>query len=133
MSNCLENKPAPTAFSDSLNAINHLIPINEALDMIQNFANNREAMLDPSMRGNDTMPLYETFNLQAIHDLICQPTAIGFRIYPGLDTNQKVRFVLVGVDGDGQDILQRHAVDPTRVYLSEEFSNMVEESGQRWP
>lgn len=132
MSNCLDNKPAPTPFSTDLNAINHVISIPEAVTMVENFNAVRETMLAGGY-SNNTLPVYETFNLQPVHDILTQPTAIGFRIYLGMNNEQKVVFILTGVDGDGQDIIQRQQADPMGTYVSEENSILVEEMGQRWP
>jgi hypothetical protein len=107
--------------------------VAEAVNMVQSYQDRREMLSTAIQGGPNSLPVHETFNLQAIHDLICQPTAIGFRIYPALDNENNMRFVLVGVDSDGEDIVSRTKNNPGGVYLSEEFSNMVEESGQRWP
>lgn len=132
MSDYLNNKPEPTPFSTELNSLNHLIPISEGATMVQNFSGVRETMLAPGY-SNDALPLYETFNLQAVHDILVQPTAVGFRVYLGMDATQKIRVVMVGVDPDGMDIIQRYQNNPAGSYPGEEFSILVEESGQRWP
>lgn len=131
---CIENKPAPTPFSTTLNAINHVISLDQGRNMTQTFAGMRENMLAPEFRGRNVLPLYETFNLKAIDTLLCQQKAVGFRIYMAMDAQQKVRFVLVGVDGDGKDIMQRVIENPT--YMSTApagTSVLLEETGQRYP
>lgn len=131
---CIDNKPAPTPFSTTLNAINHSITIEQAMTMIQNFETNKDSMLNIAYRGSNILPLYETFNLKAIDSLICQKNAVGFRIYTAMDAQQQVRFVLVGVDGDGKDIIQRKQENPGRGLMDlGDVSVLVEEAGQRWP
>lgn len=130
---CIENKPAPTPFSTNLNAINHAISVEQALTMINNFNATNENMLVPEFKDKGTLPLYETFNLKAIDTLICQKNAIGFRIYLAMDNQQKVRMVLVGVDPDGKDLLQRKQENPGAVLDANETSVLLEEAGQRWP
>lgn len=131
MSNILGNKPAPTPFSDALNAINHTLPVMEGLTMIDNFIANRETMLAGAFQGNDTLPVSETFNLQTILNLITQPSAVGFRAYLGLDSTNKVRIILVGADSDGKDIIQRNRETPGGTFAG--VSTMCDEAGQRWP
>ena len=131
---CIDHKPAATEFSNALNAISHGISHDQAISMIQNFEEVRDSILKPERRGADILPFYETFNLKAIDSLICQKAAVGFRIYMAMDDEQKVRFVLVGVDGDGKDIIQRKRLDPAKEFSSgDNVSLLVEEAGQRWP
>jgi hypothetical protein len=133
MADCLDNKPAPTPFSEALNAIDHNIPIPEAAALIQGFAECKELMLAPPYQGPLTLPVYETFNLKAIQAIMCQKTAIGFRIYLGWD-GQQIRFVLTGVDPDGIDVTQRYIMNPGGDYTNPDIiSILTDEAGQRWP
>lgn len=129
---CIDNKPAPTPFSNTLNAIDHNITLENAVNMINNFGAVRTSMVSSPYNAN-TLPVYETFNLDAIDQLICQDNAIGFRVYMAMDDQQQVRFVLVGVDGDGKDIIQRTNEDPTVTHDAATHSLKIMEAGQRWP
>ncbi|HYC28490.1 MAG TPA: hypothetical protein VEB42_06730, partial [Chitinophagaceae bacterium] len=60
---CIDNKPAPTPFSTSLNAINHRITLDEATSMINNFGAVRETLLATAVGSANVLPVYETFNL----------------------------------------------------------------------
>lgn len=131
---CIDNKPAPTPFSTTLNAIDHTITLDQAATMVNNFGLLRESMLNADFTGRNVLPVYETFNLDAIDALICQQNAIGFRVYMAMDGQQQVRFVLVGVDGDGKDVIQRRNEDPGyRMEAAPGHSTQVYEAGQRWP
>ncbi len=144
---CIEHKPKATGFSRKLNAINHSISIPKAVSMIDNFATWQDSMLQPKYRRKNILPVYETFNLQIIDSLICQKNAVGFRVYMAMDDQQQARFVLVGVDGDGNDILQNTKNDTKRSLLpapgnpgnpgtptsGNGGSVIVAEAGQRWP
>jgi hypothetical protein len=129
-SKCIDTKPAPTAFHSTLNAINHVISIDEGTAMVNDFAAYQDSLLAPAYRGTGTLPIYETFNLKAIDSMICQKNTIGFRIYMAMDKRKKVRFVLVGVDGEGKDYFQRRREGGR---ASEAGGILIEESGQRWP
>lgn len=127
---CIDNKPAPTPFSTTLNAINHRITLDEALTMINNFGAVRETMTSPSLPGAvNVLPVHETFNLKTIDSIVCQENVVGFRIYLAMDGQNQVRFVLTGVDGEGQDAIQRSQEDGYRATVGD----AVYEAGQRWP
>ncbi len=131
---CIDNKPAPTPYSTQLKAINHEITVDQAVSMINNFGEVRETMLTTAYAGRNVLPVSETFNLQAIDAIICQHAAVGFRVYMAMDGQQQVRFVLVGVDGDGKDIIQRNNEAPGyRADAATNVSTKVFETGQRWP
>jgi hypothetical protein len=132
---CIDNKPPPTAFSQQVNSLNHYIPLADAVGMVSRFAANPDIMLSPEMRGRNIIPQHETFNLKLIDSLICQKKAVAFRIYNAKTPDGKLHMVLVGVDGDGQDIIQSNISNPTgaSVFTAEDHSILVGEAGQRWP
>ena len=104
---CVDNKPDSTAFSQELNKVNHVISLERALQLTDNYARNKDSILSGAYGSNkDILPDYETFNLKSIDSLVCQEETIGFRMYLGLDENKKIRLVLAGVDANGEDILQ---------------------------
>lgn len=147
-SSCVDSKPDNTPYTKELNAINHFITLDSAKYLADNFTRNKGAILSGKF-ANDSMilPVSETFNLKAIDSLICQTTTIGFRIYPVLDANNKVRFVLVGVDSTGNDVLQQAAasirktgglLQPVQTIAKaggsgDNSSSLLLESGQRYP
>lgn len=104
---CVDAKPDTTAYSKELNSVNHVITLERALQLTDNYARNKDSILSGTYGNNkDILPDYETFNLKAIDSLVCQEETIGFRMYLGLDENKKIRLVLAGVDANGVDILQ---------------------------
>ncbi|RYE22428.1 MAG: hypothetical protein EOP51_13280 [Sphingobacteriales bacterium] len=129
-SKCIDTKPTPTAFHSTLNEINHVITVDQGSAMVNDFMANQDSLLAPEYRGRGTLPVYETFNLKAIDSIICQKNTVGFRVYLSMDKQKKVRFVLVGVDGDGKDYIQRRRSGER---IGAGGSILVEESGQRWP
>lgn len=128
---CIDNKPAPTPFSTTLNAINHRITLDEATTMINNFGAVRETLLAAAVEGSpNVLPVHETFNLKTIDSILCQDDVVGFRIYMAMDNQSQVRFVLTGVDGQGKDVIQRSNETPGYRVTADD---MVFEAGQRWP
>ena len=104
---CADNKPDTTAFTKELNGINHIISLERALQLTDNYARNKDSILTGRYGDNkELLPDYETFNLESIDSLMCQDETVGFRLYLGLDENKKIRFVLAGVDANGIDALQ---------------------------
>ena len=104
---CVDNKPDSTDYSQQLNKVNHVISLERALELTDNYARNKDSILSGAYGSSkDILPDYETFNLKSIDSLVCQEQTIGFRMYLGLDENKKIRLVLAGVDANGVDVLQ---------------------------
>lgn len=104
---CADIKPDTTAFTKELNGVNHVITLDRALSLTDNYARFKDSILSGKYGdAKELLPDYETFNLQSIDSLMCQDETVGFRIYLGLDENKKVRLVLAGVDANGIDALQ---------------------------
>jgi len=105
---CVDNKPDSTGYTKDLNSINHVISLERALELTDNYARNKDSILSGRYGSSkDILPDYETFNLKSIDSLVCQEETIGFRMYLGLDENKKIRLVLAGVDANGEDVLQQ--------------------------
>lgn len=123
---CIDDKPAPTEFSTTINALNHEISIEQALTMTQHLSTMRDSMLLTSLHGQNIVPISETFNLNSIDKIICQPNTVAFRAYLGLNpqTNQ-MRLIFVGVNPKGEDIIG------TRGAVRD--NPCVVETGQRFP
>src|SRR6188472_1686717 len=61
---CVDNKPDSTAFSQELNKVNHVISLERALQLTDNYARNKDSILSGAYGSNkDILPDYETFNL----------------------------------------------------------------------
>lgn len=125
-SKCIDNKPAPTEFSIAINELNHEISANQALAMTNHFTVMRDSMLIPALRGQNVLPVSETFNLAAIDKIICQPNTLAFRAYLGMDPQtKKMRLIFVGVNTGGEDIIKSGG--------SIRDNPAIAETGQRYP
>ena len=110
---CADQKDYSAEYPSQINKINHFISLDEGLKFTQNFARNKKAILSGEFKGADSLLTdYETFNLAAIDSVLCQENTVAFRIYSAFDENKKMRFVIVGVDKDGNDILQKNGLKP---------------------
>ncbi len=83
----------------------HSIPLKDAVIMNRTYRIMKEIILDPRFQNQDILPVCETFDSTAITDLLGQPGCKALRIYYGMDAENKVHAVLVGVDGEDNDML----------------------------
>lgn len=127
---CIEDKPAATAFSTKLNGINHVITTDQAHTMATRYQANIDSLRNGQLAAvNGMLPHHETFNLKAIDTLLCQPNTVGLRVYLAMDANRQMRFVLVGVDPQGHDVISRRIDRLPDVATGE----LAIDAGQRWP
>lgn len=106
-------------------AANHYISLATAITMTTDYRSNREAILDASKRGQDLLPLSETFARAAFDALLAQDGCAGIRIYYSMDSEDKLHAILVGVTEANEDILNNTALN------SED--PVIVEVGQRCP
>jgi hypothetical protein len=83
----------------------HLITLAEATAMTKNYRNMRENILDNSFRNKNILPLCETFDRDAFDAILAQNGCTGVRLYVGMDDNDLVKMIAVGVNAQDQDIL----------------------------
>ena len=84
---------------------NHQIEEREAHDMIARLKDMKSVIMCEEYKEADIIPLCETFNKEDLIDLLSQPGCDNLRIYLGMDTEDKIRLVLVGVDSNENDLL----------------------------
>lgn len=75
--------------------------------MTASFRNRKEAM------SKDLIPMCETFDRDAFDKLLGAKGCQKVRIYFGLDAQQKLSAVIVGVDATGNDMIPANALDDT--------------------
>ncbi len=85
--------------------MNHFISLATAAEMTRTFRANRESILQPAYQGLNLLPICETFDREAIDQLLVQDGCSGVRIYYGMDENMLLHAVVVGVDADGEDMV----------------------------
>ena len=109
--------------SKNLQHINHEISLEDAIDMTTRFREEIESMLKPEFSATGVLPVSETFNKSVFEDLILQSQCVAIRSYLGMDENNQVRLLFVGVDDDNNDILAGNGDQPGYIF----------EYGQRCP
>lgn len=106
--------PDTGTYGETLWKIDHFIKNERALQLISNFKSNKEAILNGRYSNNAKVLFdHETFNLRDISELLKTKGCIGLRINMGMDENNQVRLVLIGVDKDGREIVADGGIGST--------------------
>ena len=105
----------------------HFITLQAATDMTDRYRLNRETILATAYKGQDILPLSETFNRDAFDELLGTAECAGLRVYYGMDENLKLHAIIVAVDEQNEDIL------PSESLNTLETEPGIVEEGQRCP
>jgi hypothetical protein len=89
--------------------MSQFISLQEAIDLTSNYRTNKENILDSAYRNQGVLPICETFDRGVLDVLLAQTNCAHIRIYLGMDSNYKVKVVVVGADSNGNDILIKSA------------------------
>src|SRR5690349_16834536 len=111
------------SLSNELKHTNHEISLEEAIELTTRFRSNIQAILKPEYAAIGILPICETFRKSVFEILAAQPGCVAIRTYLGMDTENLVRLVFVGVDDDNNDILAN----------THEEAGYIFEYGQRCP
>ncbi len=112
--------------------MNHFITLTQAVQMTETFRQHREAILTPSAKNQNLLPLSETFDRAAFEALLAQPGATGVRLYYGMDEELKLHGIFVAVDEANRDILGSSLLLGSATAAEEPGSTIVE-VGKRCP
>jgi hypothetical protein len=85
--------------------MSNFITLAQAIAMTSTYRDEREKILLPEFRGQDILPLSETFDRSSFEALLNETDCTFIRIYLGMDDNLKVRVIAVGADSANADIL----------------------------
>lgn len=108
----------------------HFISLNQAVEMVNRYSENRENILDTQYRQQNILPLSETFNRGAFDALLEEDDCEGIRIYYGMDANLQIHAIVVGVNAQNEDILPPLAQNITNTVTD---NPKIVEEGQRCP
>lgn len=84
----------------------HSIPISDAADMTRKYREMKEKIVAPGF-DKDILANCETFDRSAFDTLLMQEGCKGIRLYYGMDGDNNVHAIFVGVDADNKDMLRR--------------------------
>ena len=82
---------------------NHFISVQTAKEYTARFRQNKDKITTHDYQN--ALPYSETFDAQAIRDILNQEGCVGFRTYFGMNENNEVCVIFVGVDDKNEDIL----------------------------
>lgn len=108
--------------------MDHFISLDQAIQMTTLFRENRETILMDELKGQDILPIAETFDREAFDKVLAQTDCKGLRIYCGMDAELKVHTIIVGVNSLNQDILPVSSTTESR-----DGGDLIIETGQRCP
>jgi len=91
-------------FKETIQALNHKITLAQALTYKTQLTK-LSSKIDGSLGASNVIPISETFNLNAINEILAQSETVALRAYFGMDASNKVRLMLVGVNAAGEDII----------------------------
>lgn len=84
-------------------ASKHSISLQEAIDMTKRYRDQKDAIATSAYANS--LPFSETFEKSAFETLTSQAGCTSIRCYLGMDADQTIRLIFVGVDANDQDIL----------------------------
>lgn len=84
--------------------MSEFISVNDGATMTTSYRESRSGILAAGVPV-DVLPICETFAKADIQTLLDHQDCESLRIYPGRDQDGKIIFVLVGVNGNDEDIL----------------------------
>ncbi len=89
---------------------NHLITLAEAQEMTKRYAVRHEEILERTFKNKKILPQSETFDREALDRILLQVGCEKVRIYFGMDVNDMVKLLLVGVNTRDEDMIS--SADP---------------------
>lgn len=87
---------------------NHLITLEEAKSLTERYRNQKDAMTTEAY--NQSLSISESFDAEAIKAVLNQPGCTGFRAYFGLNEENKVCLIFVGVNDLNEDIINDNSI-----------------------
>ena len=85
--------------------MSNFISLQQAIALTTTYRNERENILADAQKGKDILPLSETFDRASFEALLAETDATFIRVYLGMDSDQKIRLIVVAADSENVDIL----------------------------
>lgn len=84
----------------------HKITLGKAKQMTRLYREQKDQILKPEFTGRDILAISDTISREAIDRLLAQPGCVAMRIYYGMDEQLRIKPILVGVNGNNEDMLR---------------------------
>lgn len=91
--------------SNPTSGLNHKIPLDTAKKMTAKFRAKKTEIIAEPYRSKNILPQAETFDRSAFDTVLSLPECVALRIYYGLDDNDGLHAIIVGVNANNEDIL----------------------------
>ena len=85
--------------------MSNAITLKQAVDLTTRYRAAKNEMLKAEYVEKNILPACETFEREAIDKLLAHPGCARLRIYLGMNEDQDICTILVGVDAEGKDML----------------------------
>lgn len=107
--------------------MSHFISLQEGIDMTSLYRTEKENILKTQFQNQNILPLSESFDRAPFDTVLAKSGCQGLRIYYGMNENLKIHAIIVGVDGQGNDMIPEQNSS-----LTEEEEDLIEK-GNRCP
>lgn len=91
--------------------MNQLISLQQAQQMTSRYRKEQEMILGVPYKGQNILPISESFDVAAFKTVLNQPGCKSLRIYYGMSEDLKVHAIIVGVNEKNEDILPAEGVN----------------------
>ncbi len=91
--------------SNLIPANDHSIPLDQAVELTKRYRDNKENILADEYKGQNILPLSETFSKDAFNSFFNNPDCVAIRIYYGMTEDLQTHAVIVGANEKNEDIL----------------------------
>ena len=91
--------------------MSQLISLAKAIEMTTLHRREKENILDAAAKNQGTLPKCETFSRDVFDAILAQAGCDGIRIYYGMDELMKVHALIVGVNVNDEDIVDRESLN----------------------
>jgi hypothetical protein len=120
---------------------NQFISLAKAKQLTGKFKADKDKIVKDEFKGKHLLPTSETFDRSAIDVLLQLPGCVSLRIYFGMEEDEKISLVIVGVDAEGKDILTPISLSSSNLSLasaeastdSETLTDPIVENGTKCP
>ncbi|MCU7547707.1 hypothetical protein OCK74_01215 [Chitinophagaceae bacterium LB-8] len=111
------------------------ISLAKAKQLTGKFKKDKDKIVKDEYKDKHLLPYSETFDRSAIDFLLQQPGCVKLRIYFGMEDDDKVSLVIVGVDAEGNDILTPVSLNKSSsaTEAGEMLTDPIVENGTKCP
>jgi hypothetical protein len=111
------------------------ITLAKAKQLVGKFKKDKDKIVKDEYKNKDLLPDSETFDRSVIDFLLAQPGCASLRIHFGMEEDEKVSLVIVGVDANDNDILTPVALNQSisTTETVETLTDPIVENGTKCP